>query len=93
MTGVMMAPPATKLAKTGTKVPWRYASLKEFQLMVVSPQQGGSSSPNPRGSCNHYTIMLIAERSMHRKVFPNSPLILIMGHSLWDVTTSSREPI
>ena len=37
MTGVMMAPPAIRLAKIGTKVPWRYASLKEFQLIVVSP--------------------------------------------------------
>ena len=41
ITGVMMAPPAIKLAKIGTKVPWRYASLKEFQLMIVSPQQDG----------------------------------------------------
>jgi hypothetical protein len=40
MTGVIIAPPAIKLAKTGIKVPWRYASLKEFQLMVVSPQEG-----------------------------------------------------
>lgn len=88
-----MAPPAIKLAKIGTKVPWRYASLKEFQLMVVPPQEDGFQLNESKGSSNHHTIMLIAERSMQRKVFPNSPSILIMGHSLWDVTTSSREPI
>jgi hypothetical protein len=34
-TGVMIAPPAMALAKSGTKVPWRKTSLIEFQLFVI----------------------------------------------------------
>ena len=34
-TGVMIAPPATALAKSGTNVPWRNVSLIEFQLVVM----------------------------------------------------------
>jgi len=32
--GVIIAPPAKALAKSGTNVPWRNASLIEFQLVV-----------------------------------------------------------
>jgi hypothetical protein len=45
----MMAPPAIRLAKIGTKVPWRYASLKEFQLMVVPPQEDGFQINESKG--------------------------------------------
>jgi hypothetical protein len=64
ITGVMIAPPAIRLAMIGTKVPWRYASLKEFQLIAVSPRR--STQAAARMPVSHHRIRLIAERSIER---------------------------
>jgi hypothetical protein len=43
ITGVMIAPPAIALVKSGTNVPWRKANFIERQLFVITLREGKES--------------------------------------------------